>query len=144
MAIRGNKVLRGSAAEVWIDGVKAFILQKIELKVSVQRDDVQIGMDIDSKPTGLKGEGSIGIKKVYTTARPYVERLCNGEDVRVQIIAALKDPDATGGKTERWSADNVWFNTIPVVNWETSAVIQEDYEIGFTPGDLKNLDEITA
>lgn len=144
MTIRGNKVLRGSAGEIWIDGVKAFILQKIELKVSVQREDVQIGLDIDSKMTGLKGEGSIGIRKVYTTARPYIEKLSRGEDVRVQVIAALKDPDATGGKTERWSVDNVWFNTIPIINWEVSGVIQEDYEIGFTPGDLKNLDEITA
>ena len=40
------------------DGEKIFEFSKIELKVTANREDVQIGIDVDSKITGLKGEGS--------------------------------------------------------------------------------------
>lgn len=142
--IRGNKTLSGSWAEVWIDGVKAFLLQKIELKVEANREDVQIGNDVDSKMTGLKGSGTISVKKVYTMARKMIEDLASGKDVRCSIITKLQDPDAVDGQIERWSVDNVWWNTIPVVSWETGTPVQEEYEIGFTPSDLVNMDEISA
>ena len=41
-----------------------------------------------------------------------------------------------------WSTDNVWWNTIPVISWETGGQVQEEWEFGFTPSDMKNLDEI--
>ena len=67
--LRGNKTLAGTWGEVWVDGEKVFVLQKIEQKVEVNREDVQIGMDVDSKMTGMKGTGTLSIKKVYTRAR---------------------------------------------------------------------------
>ena len=65
-SIRGNKTLSGTWGELWIDGEKIFEFSKIELKVTANREDVQIGIDVDSKITGLKGEGSYTVKKVYT------------------------------------------------------------------------------
>ena len=56
--------------------------------------------------------------------------MCAGEDVRCQIIAKLKDPDAVNGQMERWSTDNVWWNTIPAISWETGTPIQEEWEFG--------------
>ena len=141
--LRGNKTLAGTWGEVWVDGEKVFVLQKIEQKVETNREDVQIGIDVDSKLTGMKGSGTLSIKKVYTRARAVLERLCAGEDLRCQHHSnQLKDPDAVNGQIERWSTDNVWWNTIPVINWETGTPIQEEWEFGFTPSDLKNLDEI--
>ena len=101
-----------------------------------------MGMDVDSKMTGLKGSGTLSIKKVYSRAKAVLEKLSAGQDVRSQIIAKLKDPDAVDGQIERWSTDNVWWNTIPVINWETGGQVQEEWEFGFTPSDMKNLDEI--
>ena len=54
MVVRGNKTLAGTWGEVWMDGEKVFLLQKIEQKIEVNREDVQIGMDVDSKVTGWK------------------------------------------------------------------------------------------
>ena len=140
--VRGNRTLPGSWGEVWVDGEKIFVLQKIEQKVEVNREDVQMGMDVDSKMTGLKGSGTLSIKKVYSRAKAVLEKLSAGQDVRSQIIAKLKDPDAVDGQIERGSTDNVWWNTIPVINWETGGQVQEEWEFGFTPSDMKNLDEI--
>ena len=61
--IRGNRTLSGSWGELWIDGEKVFEMSKIELKVTPNREDVQIGVDVDSKMTGLKGELSITKEK---------------------------------------------------------------------------------
>lgn len=128
----------------WIDGEKIFEFSKIELKVTANREDVQIGIDVDSKITGLKGEGSYTVKKVYTRAKAILESWKKGKDVRCQIIAKLKDPDAVNGQTERWSANNVWHNELPVVNWEKGGIVEEETSIGFTPSDLQNLDQIAA
>ena len=143
-SIRGNKTLSGTWGELWIDGEKIFEFSKIELKVTANREDVQIGIDVDSKITGLKGEGSYTVKKVYTRAKAILESWKKGKDVRCQIIAKLKDPDAVNGQTERWSANNVWHNELPVVNWEKGGIVEEETSIGFTPSDLQNLDQIAA
>ena len=73
-----------------------------------------------------------------------VESWKKGKDVRCQIIAKLKDPDAVNGQTERWSANNVWHTELPVVNWEKGGIVEEETSIGFTPSDLQNLDQIAA
>lgn len=139
---RGNKTLSGTWGELWIDGEKIFEFSKIELKVTVNREEVQLGIDVDSKMTGLKGEGSYVVRKVYTRARSALEKLSKGIDVRSEIVAKLEDPDAVGGQIERWACDNVWHNEIPVINWEKGGIIEEEVSIGFTPSDLQNLDAV--
>lgn len=140
--IRGNKVLSGSYAEVWIDGDKIFECSKIELKITLNRDDVQIGLDVDSKLTGLKGEFTLGLKKVYSRWEKYLEDFKSGIDRRVDIITKLKDPNAKGSQIERYSVGNCWFNELPLVSYEVGASIEEELTGGFTPTDLINLDKI--
>ena len=140
--IRGDKTLAGAWGEVWIDGIKIFEISKIELKVTANREDVQIGWDVDSKLTGLKGEGSYTVKKVYTRAKDILDSWKKGKDKRCQIIAKLGDPDAVGGQIERWAVDNVWHNELPVVNWEKGGIIEEETSIGFTPTDMQCLDRV--
>ena len=125
--IRGNKTLSGTWGELWINGEKIFEFSKIEMKVTANREDVQLGIDVDSKITGLKGEGSYTVKKVYTRAKEILENWKKGMDVRAEVIAKLADPDAV---------------EIPVVNWEKGGIIEEEVSIGFTPSDLQNLDAV--
>ena len=143
-SIRGNKTLSGTWGELWIDGEKIFELSKIEVKVSANREGVQLDIDVDSKMTGIKGEFTLTIKKAYTRYNKVLESWKKGKDVRCQIIAKLKDPDAVNGQTERWSANNVWHTELPVVNWEKGGIVEEETSIGFTPSDLQNLDQIAA
>lgn len=110
--IKGNQTLSGTWGEVWINGEKILEMSKIETKVTVNREDVQIGIDVDSKMTGLVGEGTLTVKKVYTRAAEIVANYAKGKDVRGQIITKLADPDAVGGQVERYSIDNVWFTEL--------------------------------
>ena len=142
MSIRGNKVLSGTWGEIWVDGVPIIEFKKIEAKVSTNREDVQIGIDVDSKMTGIKGEITITINKTYSNYNVVMMYYVQGKDVRSQVIAKLADPDAVDAQQERWSFDNVWWNDIPLFVAEKGALIEEELTGGFTPSDAVNLDTI--
>lgn len=140
--LRGNQVLTGTYGELWIDGLKVLEFKKVEVKVSTNREDVQIGISVDSKMTGIKGEVTVTTNKVYSRYFDIVDKYKSGKDVRSQIITKLADPDTVGGQQERYSIDNVWWNDLPVFSAEKGAIIEEEITGGFTPSDLVNLDKI--
>lgn len=142
--LRGNRTLSGTWGEIWVDGIKILEMSKIEVKLSTNREDVQLDIDVDSKLTGLKGEFTLTTKRVYNRYQDIVEALQRGEDKRVQIITKLSDPDAPGKQQERYSIDNCWFNDLPVVNYEKGGIIEDEATGGFTPSDMVNLDRISA
>ncbi len=140
--VKGNKTLSGTWGELWVDGEKIFEMSKVQVKVTANREDVQIGLDVDSKMTGLKGEFTIVVKKVYSRYLKVFENWKKGIDQRSQLITKLADPDAVGAQQERYSIDNAWFNELPLVDMEMGATINEEVSGGFTPTDMVNLDKI--
>lgn len=140
--IRGNQTLSGSWGQLWLDGELLAETSKAEFKFSANREDIQMGIDVDSKMTSLKGEMNITLKKVYSRASRLLEKYKSGNDVRCQIMTKLSDPDAVGAQQERWTFDNVWFNDFPLTAFEAGAKIEEELTGGFTPSDAKCLDEI--
>ena len=142
--LRGNRTLAGTWGEIWVDGELIAELSKIEVKVSANREDVQLDIDVDSKMTGIKGEFTLTIKKAYTRYNQVLESWKKGVDLRSQIITKLADPDATNGQQERYSIDNCWYNDLPMVAYEKGGLIEEEATGGFTPSDMVNLDAISA
>lgn len=140
--IRGNRTLAGAWAEAWVNGDKIWELKKIEAKIIANREDVQLDNETDSKITGLKGELSMTVVKVYSRYATVFEDWKNGRDTRIQIITKLADPDAIGGQQERYSIDNIWLNELPLVSYEKGAAVEEEISGGFTPSDMINLDKI--
>ncbi len=140
--VAGNRTLTGTWGELWVDGEKIFEMSKVEMKVISNREDVQLGLDVDSKITGLKGEFSITVKQVYSSYLSVLEDWQKGIDKRVQIITKLQDPDAVGGQIERYSADDCWFNELPLVNYEKGGIIEQEVSGGFPPTKMINLDKI--
>lgn len=141
---KGEKVLTGSWAEVWIDGDKIFECNKVEMKITANREDVQIGMDVDSKVTGYKCEFNLGLNRVYSRYTDILTQWQKGHDKRVQIITKLADPDAVKKQIERYSFDNCWFNDIPIVSYEVSGKCTQEVSGGFTLSDMQILDKITV
>lgn len=141
--ISASRVLSGSFAEVWVDGTRIAEAGGIQLTVKLQRADVQIGMDVDSKITGWKGEGQLRLRQVFSRFYDVVEQAAEGRDLRVTITTALKDPDSLGGEEERYSVDNVALDAVPLVNYLTGKVNEQVVPFRFCPGDLKQLSAIT-
>ncbi len=99
--IKGNRHLSGTWAQIWWNGLLIAEMNKITAKVTVNREEVQTGMDVDTKITGWKGEGTISLIKAYTRFEDVRTAIARGQDPRGTIVAALKDPDAAGWQTER-------------------------------------------
>ena len=139
--IAGNKHLSGTWAELWYNGFKIAEINKISVKVTANREDIQIGMDIDSKVTGMKGEGTISLTKVYTRFDDVRTAITSGKDPRGTLITKLKDPDATEGQTERYQIGNVAMSEFGF-EYEKGAVVKSEYPFTFTPSDMTALDII--
>lgn len=140
--IKGNRALSGTWAEVWWNGLKILEVNKISTKVTVNREDVQLGIDVDTKVTGQKGEGTISMIKAFTRFEDVRQEIARGKDPRGTIIAKLKDPDATGGQTERYQIGNVALSEFGF-EYEKGAVVKQEVPFSFTPSDMIILDEVT-
>ena len=142
--LMANRVLSGSFAELWIDGSRIAEASSIKMTVKVERADVQIGMDIDSKITGYRGEGEIRLRQVFTRFFDIVEQAKQGHDLRVTITTALKDPDSMGGAEERYSIASVALEELPLINYATGKINEQTIKFRFLPGEMKNLAGISV
>lgn len=141
--IKGNQIISGTWAQLWYNGFLIGEMNKITAKVTINREDVQIGMDIDTKITGQKGEGTISLIKAFTRFDDVRTAISRGHDPRGVIITKLRDPDATDGQTERWQIGNVALSEFGF-EWEKGTVVKQEYPFSFTPSDMINLDKIKA
>lgn len=139
--IRGNQVLSGTWAEVLYNGIKILEVSKINTKVTANREDVQVGLDVDTKITGLKGEGTLAMIKAFTRFEDVRQEVARGHDPRGVIITKLKDPDAVGGQTERYQISNVALSEFGF-EYEKGAVVKQEVPFSFTPTDMINLDAV--
>ena len=142
--LSANRVLSGSFAEIWVDGNRIAEASAIQLTVRLIRSDVQIGMDVDSKITGWRGEGQLRLRQVFSRFFDVVEQAGAGHDLRVTITTALKDPDSMNGEEERYSVDNVALDSLPLVNYATGKVNEQVIPFRFLPGDLEQLSGIAV
>lgn len=141
--IRGKHQANGAHGKFWFDGVLFIETEAFEAKVAANREDVQIGMDIDSKITGLKGEGTYRVKKVYSRGKKKVlEAWKRGEDPRFSFMGKVEDPDSPGKQSERVSINNAWLNDLTLMQFETGQPLTEEYSFGFTPSDSDLVDTI--
>ena len=142
--LQANRTLSGSFAEVWVDGARIAELSELTLTVKVQREKVQLGMDVDSKITGYSGQGTMTLKQVYTRFFEVLEQAKQGIDKRCTITTALKDPDAVDGGEERYSISNVAFDQLPFIGYKMGEVNQQKLPFRFRPSDLTCLDAIAV
>lgn len=141
--ITGNRHLTGTWSEVWYNGFKIAECNKITVKVTVNREEIQTGIDVDTEITGQKGEGTLSLVKTYTRFEDVRIAIGKGNDPRGTIITKLKDPDATGGQTERYRIGNVALSEFGY-EYEKGAVVKQEVPFTFTPSNLTNLDKVEA
>lgn len=139
--IQGNRHLSGTYAELWFNGFKIMEMTKISTKITINREEVQTGFDVDTKITGAKGEGTVTVTKTYTRFEDVRTQIMAGKDPRGTIIAKLKDPDAHNAQTERWQIGNVALSEFGF-EWEKGKVVSQEIPFSFTPRDMINLDAV--
>lgn len=139
--VPGNRYLSGTNAEVYYNGLKILGCTKISIKITVNREDVQTGLSVDTKVVGLKGEGTLSVTRCYSAFEEVRREIVAGRDPRGTMITKLADKDAVGGQLERYQIGNVALNEFPL-EYEKGATVKSEIPFGFTPEDMINLDEI--
>ena len=140
---RGRRRWNGSHGKVWWDNELLFEIEKFEMTVEPQREDVLIGNSVDSKIVSLKGSGSITIKSVINrNLNQFLEDWKAGHDPRTTLVGLLEDPDMIDAQKERVSLDNVWFDKLDLMNFEKGKVVEKEYPFGFTPEDARFIETV--
>lgn len=140
--LRGNKTLTGGHGKLWVDNELIAEFSAVTASITANRSDVQLGMSADSKITSFTGEGTLTLYKVYSRANKILKDWKKGNDTRSKIVFSILDPDAVGRQEERVSIDNVWFNTLNIINATKGEAISEEMPFGFTPEDVEYEGEI--
>lgn len=143
MQYRGRRRWNGSHGKVWWDNELLFEIEKFEVNVEPQREDVLIGNSVDSKIVSLKGTGTITIKSVINrNLNKFLEEWKAGHDPRTTLVGLLEDPDMIDAQKERVSIDNVWFNKLDLMSFEKGKVVEKEYPFGFTPEDASYVETV--
>ena len=138
----GYRQINGVWGHIWWDGELVAEIDEFESKVVAEREDVAMagGLDVESKITSLKGEGTMKLKKVFSRGiKKLMKAWQEGKDPRSQLVGKLADPDAYG--SERVVINNVWFNELTLMQF-AKGVLTREYPFGFTPSDVEFPDRI--
>lgn len=139
----GMKTINGTFGMVYWDGELLFETMSFEANAKIDREDVAMSGSLvaDSKIKGIKYEGKMKIKHVYSRGIEKVgNALKKGKDVRSTLVGKLADPDAFG--SERIVLYNVWFNELPLMNFEQGKIAEKEFNFGFTDWDMPDLIEV--
>lgn len=135
-ANKGFRRIAGAWGTLHWDGDPIFEVTECNADLDLERGDVQIGLDVDSKITGIKGSGSFKVQHVYTRGiKKLTDAYKKGHDPRSVLSLALNDPDAVGGQRERVNLGNVWFTKLTMAGFTKMEIVEKTYEFGFTLGD---------
>lgn len=141
MTLRANKIINGTHGSVWVLGEKWIDLESLELKVTLEYEDVHVAEDTGTqrKFLGWVGEGNIATKKVYSRGSNLLAKAVkSGKLPDVTIVAKLADPDAYG--TERVTVSKVTFDEFMLMKIEQRTLLTE--ELPFKFGDFDVLEAI--
>lgn len=143
MTLKALRVINGTHGAIWVNGEKWIDLESLELKVTLEYEDVYVAENTGKqrKFMGWVGTGSIVTKKVYSRGATLLAKAVkSGKMPVVTITGKLADPDAYG--TERVTVSDVTFDEFMLMKLEQRALLQE--ELPFEYGDFDILESIAA
>ena len=136
-----KRVINGTFGEVWVDSKKDAECIACQLKVSKNKETINLCGQFmsDTKATSANGTGSLTLYKVDSGFAMKMSDLQSGKDSRCTIISKLKDPDSWGA--ERVAVYNVSFDDVTLADWQAATVGK--VTVPFTFSRYEFLDQIT-
>ncbi|MCL6625520.1 MAG: phage tail tube protein [Alicyclobacillus shizuokensis] len=141
MTLQSKRIFNGTFGELWLDGDKVSECFGLNAKVEKEKEDVPVcgKLGIDSKTLGYKGKGSVKLYKVNSRMILKISAAIKaGEELRFQLLSALKDPAAFGA--ERILIKDADFDDLTLADWEAKK--KGEIEAPFTFTDWEPLDTI--
>lgn len=131
-----TNIMSGTYGRVWWDGVLVAEAKAFEARVEFQMEAVrQSGKLSDGqKMMGYAGTGTLRLNKVYSRA---IQKLSNsikkGINPEFVLMSELADPSAKG--KERIVLRGVQFTALPLANWESGQLTDEELTFTFDAWD---------
>lgn len=138
-----ERIMNGTFGEVWLDGDKVAECYGLEARVEFEKEEVPMcgQLGVDTKLMGYKGTGSLKMYKMNSRMMIKLsDKIKGGENPRLQVLSALKDPAALGA--ERVIIKDACFDDLILANWEAKNKGEIDAPFTFTDWDL--LDTVAA
>lgn len=136
-----NHILHGTGGAAWFGGYKLTTLQKAELKVTGDFEEINVCGDpaTYSVYNGYSGEGNFTCLKVDSRVLKMVsDAFLSGEMPEITVITAVNQRGTN--KVERVAANNVVVTEFMLANFEKKAKMEE--EIPFKFGAFQLLETI--
>lgn len=136
-----TKVLHGSCSEVYINGVREELANKIEVKVTGDFEDGTFCGDYGTFPiyNGYAVEGTLTGKKSDSSLEVAIaEGYRTGVMPDIVLMTSLTQPSTR--KVERWSISGVVFTEVALANIEAKKAVER--EMPFKAEKWKNLEAI--
>ena len=134
--ITAKEVLTGSHATVFLDGEEILTFTNIEITVTPNYEDVQIGFDVDRVPVSWTGEGSLSHQATNSIGARLFNKMKANKDLRVTIEAELTKH--SNGDTQFTSLPNCTLDSIPIAAWGKGEVVENEIGFRFLPSQMQN------
>jgi len=137
MGIESKRQINGTYGSVWLDGELYADVDSFEAKVAGSYEEINMAGDpaTHQKFMGWSGEGTIALKKIYSTGINLLsEKFKNGETATFKIVGKLADPDAFGA--ERVVIDEVTFDEFTLMKFEQKTNGTEELPFKFAKYDV--------
>lgn len=117
-----KRILNGTWGEVWLDGEKIAECTACQLRVSKNKDTVNLCGQFmaDTKASSASGTGSLTLYKVDSGFAQKQSGLQDGKDRRFTVVSKLSDPDSYGA--ERVAVYNVSFDDLTLADWQAATL----------------------
>jgi hypothetical protein len=126
-----KEVLTGSNAKVFLDGEELGTWSNLEVTVTINYEDVQIGFDVDRKAVSWQGEVTLNWQATNSMTVELFNKLKANKDVRFVIEAEITS-DATG-ETQSETINGVTFDSLPLSTWAKGELVTNELSGRFIP-----------
>jgi len=133
MAVNANRVLTGSAGNVWLNGRLLSQIKSVELKITGSFEDVSFvgSYATESVYTGWTGEGTLTMQKIDSTVLDLMaDAYSSGAMPEIKIITKVTDKST--GQSERAAVSNVVVTEFLLAKFENKTLLEEELPLKFS------------
>ena len=129
-------VLTGSDVKVFFEGEEIATFTSIEATITLNTEDVQIGMDVMPKTVSWQGEGTLNHQVTNSIGAKILNKMKSNRDVSFTIEAEIKKPST--GETQFTSLPNCIVTEIPLIAWSKGELVEGEIPFRFAPSEVQN------
>ncbi|MEW4281764.1 phage tail tube protein [Priestia megaterium] len=130
MPLNPTHTINGSFVKVYVNGKWYTNAKAIEFQAEVNYEDILRSgtRGVGKKATSVEYTGTISGYKVNHDLAKAIARITNDKRgaLVTEIMAEVNDPEALGAKAFI-RIKGVQFNTIPIINAEAGAIVEEEF-----------------